>query len=96
MVRNLPANAGNMGSIPGSGRSLEEELATHSSILAGKISWTEEPDRLQSMGCKESDTTKQLNTHKHKYSMEPAVVIHQIGITLSAATRSLWRRLVLS
>ena len=29
---------------------LEEEMAVHSSILAGRISWTEEPDRLQSMG----------------------------------------------
>ena len=29
---------------------LEEEMATHSSILAGKISWTEEPNGLQSMG----------------------------------------------
>ena len=29
---------------------LEEEMATHSSILAWKIPWTEEPDRLQSMG----------------------------------------------
>ena len=37
-------------SIPGWGRSLEEEMATHSSILAWKISWTEEPSGLQSMG----------------------------------------------
>ena len=29
---------------------LEEEMATHSSILAWKIPWTEEPVRLQSMG----------------------------------------------
>ena len=29
---------------------LEKEMATHSSILAQKIPWTEEPDRLQSMG----------------------------------------------
>ena len=29
---------------------LEEEMATHSSILAWKIPWTEEPDELQSMG----------------------------------------------
>ena len=29
---------------------LEKEMATHSSILAWKIPWTEEPDRLQSMG----------------------------------------------
>ena len=31
---------------------LEAEMATHSSILAWKIPWTEEPDRLQSMGSK--------------------------------------------
>ena len=29
---------------------LEEEMATHSSILASRIPWTEEPGRLQSMG----------------------------------------------
>ena len=33
----------NEGSIPGSGRFPEEELATHSSILAWRIPWTEEP-----------------------------------------------------
>ena len=38
---------------------LEKEMATtHSSILAWKIPWMEEPGRLQSMGCKESDTTE--------------------------------------
>ena len=42
-------NAGDLGSIPGSGRSLKKEMATHSSILAWKISWLE-PGRLQSMG----------------------------------------------
>jgi len=36
---------------------LEEEMATHSSILAWKIPWTEKPGRLQSMGLQESDTT---------------------------------------
>ena len=30
--------------------SLEEEMATHSSILAWRIPWTEEPGRLQSLG----------------------------------------------
>ena len=35
-------NAGDPGSIPGSGRSLEQEMATHSSNSAWKISWTEE------------------------------------------------------
>ena len=41
-------NAGDPGSIPASGRSPGE--GTHSSILAWKIPWTEEPGRLQSMG----------------------------------------------
>ena len=36
--------------IPGSGIFPEEEMATHFSILAGEIPWTEEPGRLQSMG----------------------------------------------
>ena len=36
-------------------------MAMHSSILAWKIPWTEEPGRLQYMGRKESDTTKQLH-----------------------------------
>ena len=39
---------------------LEEEMAIHSSILAWKIPWTEEPGGLQTMGCKESDTTEQV------------------------------------
>ena len=33
---------------------LEKEMATHSSIIAPKIPWTEEPDRLQCMGLQES------------------------------------------
>ena len=38
------------GSVFGSGKSPEKEMATHSNILAWKIPWTEEPARLQSMG----------------------------------------------
>ena len=41
----------------GGGDSLEEGTATHSSLLARKIPWTEEAGRLQSMGLQESDTT---------------------------------------
>ena len=37
---------------------LEKGTATHSSILAWRIPWTEKPVRLQSMGCKESDMTE--------------------------------------
>ena len=43
-------SAGEVGSIPGSARSLEEGMANHSSILAWRITWTEEPGRPQSMG----------------------------------------------
>ena len=39
-------NEGDQGSIPGWGRSLEKEMATHFSTLAWKIPWTEEPGRL--------------------------------------------------
>ena len=50
VVKNLPANAGDAGSIPGQEDPLEEEMATYYSIFAWKIPWTEEPGRLQSMG----------------------------------------------
>ena len=36
---------------------MEKKMATHSSILASEIAWTEEPSGLQSMGSQESDTT---------------------------------------
>ena len=42
-------SAGDLGSIPGSEDPLEEGMATHSSILAWRIPWTEEPGGLQSM-----------------------------------------------
>ena len=53
VVKNLPANAGDlrdMGLIPGLGRSPGGWLATHSTILAWRILWTEKAGRLQSMG----------------------------------------------
>ena len=40
---------------------LEKEMATHSSILAWKIPWTEEPGGLQSMGSQSQDTTERLH-----------------------------------
>ena len=46
MIKNLPANSGDVGSIPGQEDPLEKEMATHSSILAWKIPWTEEPGGL--------------------------------------------------
>ena len=42
---------------------LEKAMAPHSSTLAWKIPWTEEPGRLQSMGSLESDMTERLHYH---------------------------------
>ena len=43
-------SAGDPGSVPGGEDPLEKGMATRSSTLAGRILWTEEPGRLQSMG----------------------------------------------
>ena len=45
---------------------LEKEMAIHSSTIAWKIPWTEEPVRLQSVGCKESDTTEATEHSTHR------------------------------
>ena len=54
VVKNPLTNKGVVGLIPELGRSLEKEMATHSSILAWKIPWTEEPGGLQCMRLQES------------------------------------------
>ena len=48
--KEFACNAGDPHLIPGSGNTLEKGMATHSSILAWRISWTEQPGGLQSMG----------------------------------------------
>ena len=61
VVKNLPANTGDTGDvglIPGEKDPLEKEMTTHSSILAWRIPWTEEPGGLRSWGHKESGTTE--------------------------------------
>ena len=57
LVRNLPAMQETQVQSLGWEDPLEKEMATHSSILAWRIPWTEEPGRLQSMRLRESDTT---------------------------------------
>ena len=67
VVKKLLANvgdAGDLGSIPGPGRSPGGGNATHSSIFAWKIPWTEDPGGLQTKGSKELDTTEQMNTRE--------------------------------
>ena len=57
LVRNLPAVQETQVLFQGLEDPLENEIATHSSILAWRIPWTEEPGGLQSTGLQESDTT---------------------------------------
>ena len=45
----------------------EKEMAVHSSILAWKIPWMEEPGGLQSTGRKESDTTERLDSQRDSH-----------------------------
>ena len=53
-VKNPPANAGDVSSIPGLEDPLEKEMATHTSTLAWKIPWTEKAGGLQSIEVKKS------------------------------------------
>ena len=61
MVKNLPANAGDEGDLSLiflQDRTPRGGMATHFSILAWKIPWTEEPGGLQSMGRQQLDMTE--------------------------------------
>ena len=60
-------NTGDPGSIPGSGRSSGEDMATHSSILACKIPWTEKPGGLQAMGLQQMGCHWATNTFTFTY-----------------------------
>ena len=60
MVKHLLAVQETWDSITGSGGSHEKGMATHSSILAWRIPWTEELGGYRPWGHKESDTTEQL------------------------------------
>ena len=58
LVKNLPAMQENLVRFLGWEDPLEKEMATHSSILAWKIPWTEEPGGLQSMGLQRAPGTE--------------------------------------
>ena len=61
--------AGDLDSISGSGRPLEKGMATHSSILAWRSPWTEEPGGLQSTGLQVSNTHTHTHTHASLFSL---------------------------
>ena len=64
VVKNLPAKQETWVQSLGQEDPLKKEMATHSSVLAWRISWTEEPGGLQSIRWQESDTTEQLHNKK--------------------------------
>ena len=69
---------------------LEEEIATHSSILAWRIPWTGEPGKLQSMGSKEQDKTERLNMHTQE------IEIRSYSLEENIYKPSLWGRTCIS
>ena len=104
VIKNLPANAGDIRTrvrTQGQGDSLEEEMATHSSILDWKIPWTEQSDGLQSLGSQRvghnwahTHTKEPVNncTHsvsKHKETTPMELILDQweknIGDNLSSS-----------
>ena len=65
MVKNLPSMQETKVQFLGREDSLEKGMATHSSILAWEISWTEEPGGLQSMGVTKSQTQLSNRAYTH-------------------------------
>ena len=63
MVKNLPSMQETWFQSLGWEDPLEMEMVTHSSILAWKIPWKEEPGGLQSIGLQRAGHVKQLSTH---------------------------------
>ena len=78
LVKHLPASAEDTGSIPGSGRPLEKEMATHSSMLAWTVPWTEEPGELWSRGSQKSQTRL-----RHKIKTQCWILVPQPGIEMA-------------
>ena len=65
---------------------LEEGMATHSSILAWRIPWTEDSDGLQSMESQSQKRLKRLSTHTS--TPTDIAVMRGIGITLPEVTEN--------
>ena len=67
MVKNPPVMRENWVRSLGWEDPLEKGMATHSSILAWRIPWAEEPGKLQSMGSQESDKIEQLSLRRWSF-----------------------------
>ena len=94
MVKHLPAMRETRVWSLGQEDPLEKQTATHSSTLAWKIPWTEEPGMSQSLGVEESDTTEQLHFHFHP--PQEALVVKNLpanaGVIRNAGSIPGWGR----
>ena len=81
MVKNLPAMQQTEVRSVDQKDPLEQEMATHSSILAWQIPWTREPGGLQSMG-PQRDTTEHVHLHVVFYMFTNKEVYHQCNSSL--------------
>ena len=79
MVKNLPAVQETQVQSLGQEDPLEKEMATQSSIPAWRIPWTEEPDRLQSMGLQRVGQDKATNAHTNILLLIFAALIKVAG-----------------
>ena len=83
VVKNPPASAGDIRDTIQSLHwedPLEEGTTTHSSILAWRIPWTEEPDQLQSMGSQSWTHLKQLTMHAQTWKIEDSLFYDSCAI----------------
>ena len=71
---------------------LEQEMATHSSVLAWRISLTEKPGRLQSVGSQESDTTERPSSQTHWQLKQLAVPPLPARTSVRASLMASWLR----
>ena len=86
-VKNLPAVWENQVKFLDREDPLEKKMATHSSILAWEIPWTEEPGGLQSTGHKELNSTEQLTLSLWLVAHNP---VH-VGVFMISSVQSLSR-----
>ena len=88
--KNPPANTGDIrdvDSIPGSGRSPGRRVTTHSTLLAWRIPWTEEPEGQQSMGSQRVRHNWSKSTYSVPVLLEPSRALF-LSIFLKSSTKS--------